>query len=356
MRTAYDLSLRQSPRKRHPADPGDALPGNSLALLGDVPQPRELVTEKWQAHPHLEHSGATADHGNQRNARAPSPVEWNNLGTALRAAGRYGEARTAFREAGRLAPQDVDTALNLARLEMECGRYQRAYDMFRIVLDKSPQLVEVRIRAARACHEIGKKKCARLLVDGWPRWVLDDDMKAELAALLIQIGKPRDGLSLLKGVSDLSRISKRVLTCLVSSLAQAGRLKKARYCLAWLPPPENIHNPALREEVSTACAMLALRAGNLSGARRFLEFLETSPAPGTCRRAKPYFMLAEICFHLLDMEAAKKALVTGQCIRMKEAGIASPLMIESSRHVGGALCFGGMEALIPSTWPRSMIR
>lgn len=253
-----------------------------------------------------------------------------NLGGALLEAGRYGEARTAFREARRSAPQDLEPALGLANLEMECGRYQHAYDMFRIVLDKSPERVDVKIDAARACHELGKNKRAKSLVEGWPRWVLDNDMAVELAALLIQIGKVRAGLTLLKAVPDLSQIDTHALVRLASALAQSGRLKKARHCLALLPSPETVRNPALREEILTVCARLALLGGNLFGARRFLEFLDTSPVPGICRSAKLYFLLAEICYHQLDMEAAKSALVTGRCIQMKAADIAPPLMVEFS--------------------------
>lgn len=274
---------------------------------------------------------ATAECLGAENVGHSSPRHWTNLGGALQDAGRYGEARTAFREARRLAPRDFDAVLGLAHLEMECGRYQHAYDMFRIVLDKSPERVDVSVQAARACYELGKKKRARSLVEGWPSWVLDNDMSVELAALLIRIGKVRAGLSLLKAVLDLSRISTHALAALASALAESGRLKKARHCLALLPPPETVRSPALREEILTVCARLALQGGNLFGARRFLEFLDTSSAPGICRSAKQYFLLAEICYHELDMEAAKSALVTGRCIQMKAADIAPPLMIEFSR-------------------------
>jgi hypothetical protein len=40
--------------------------------------------------------------------------------------------------------------------------------------------------------------------------------------------------------------------------------------------------------------------------------------------------MAEICYHQMDMEAAKSALITGRCIQMKAADIASPLMVEFS--------------------------
>jgi tetratricopeptide (TPR) repeat protein len=352
MRTAYELSLR-SPRKRHSAAPGDASPGSPLALVRSDQQSGEVIAEEGETSPFRGDNEAPVGCGVQGYTMS-SPLHWKNLGTALQAGGRYGEARSAFREARRLAPQDVDIALGMANLEMECGRYQRAYDMFRIVLDRSPQRVEVRIRAARACHELSKQKRTRLLLEGWQDWTLDDDTAAELAALLVQIGKVQDGLSLLKRIFDLSRVNTCTLACLASSLAHAGRLKKARHCLTLLPDPEEIHGPTVREEVLTACAALALREGNLPGARRFLEFLEMSAAPGTCRCAKSYFMLAEICFHMFDMDAAKKALLTGQSIRNKAIDIASPLTIELSRYAEEGPSLGGPKASASLT-PLSMI-
>lgn len=315
---------------RHSTGSGDALSKPSsmppAAAVWHVQPPESGKNAQACVDAHL----ATAASYEVAYGGHSSPKHWTNLGHALQEAGRYGEARTAFRQALRSAPQDSDAALGLADMEMECGRYQHAYDMFRIVLDKSPEHIIVRIHAARACYELGKKKRAKSLVEGWPQWTLDNDIAAELAEVLILIGKVRAGLTLLKAAPDWSRIGAHSLARLSSALAQSGRLKKARHCLALLPSPEAVRSPALREEILAACARLALQAGNLSGARRFLEFLDTPPAPGICRGAKLYFLLAEICYHLLDMEAAKSALVTGRCIQMKAADIASPLMVEFS--------------------------
>ncbi|WIG54894.1 MAG: hypothetical protein OJF61_000680 [Rhodanobacteraceae bacterium] len=319
MRENRATSRLQSPRTRYPVMPGDApckpLPVRPIDNIGHT---RSSDSD--------ENTLACFDAATIRS----SPEHWTNLGRALQEAGRYGEARTALREARRSEPHDSRAILCLADLEMECGRYQHAYDMFQILLDEFPERVDVRIHAARACHELGKHKRAKSLVEGWPRWALDHDLAAELAALLIRIGKVRAGLVLLKTMPDLSRIGTRALARLASALAQSGRLQKARHCLALLPAPETVRNPALREEILTACARLALLGGNLSGARRFLEFLDTPPVPGICRSAQAYFLLAEICYHQMDMEAAKSALVTGRCIQMKAAAIAPSLMVEFS--------------------------
>lgn len=332
MQATLSLSSQRPPRKRHLVGPGDMLPKSSPTSMSGVACHEQSADFEQRALMRFEMSDPTAarDHGVGVDAGLSSPRHWANLGAALREAGRYGEARTAFREARRSAPQDLNAVLGLAYLEMECGRYQHAYEMFRVVLDKSPERFDIKIHIARACYELGKLKRAKALVEGWPRWVLTSDLAVELSAVLIEIGKIRTGLSLLKTVPDLSRIDTHALARLASALARSGRLKKARHCVALLPSLETIHNPALREEILTVCARLALRGGNPFGARRFIEFLDTPPAPGIRRSAKLYFLLAEICYHQLDMEAAKSAFVTGRCIQMKAADIASPLMVEFS--------------------------
>ncbi len=325
MDTVATLLRQQSIRTPRSDGPGEAMSGLSLAHIGNQRIAAEITERVGFAG-----DDSPAFSVDAASALPSSPAYWNNLGGALRDAGRYGEARTALRQARRLAPQSIDVVLNLARLDMECGRCQHAYDMFEIVVDKSPQLVDVRILAARCCHELGKAKRAKSLIEGWPNWTLDEDMTTELAALLLHIGKVHAGLRVLRGAPDLSRISIDVLAYLASALAQTGRLKKARHCLALMPSPDKVRSPALREEILSVCAMLAFRDGNLFGARRFLEFLDIPSTSGMCRSAKKYFLLAEICYHLLDMETAKSALLTGRCMQMKTADIASPLMIEFS--------------------------
>lgn len=251
-----------------------------------------------------------------------SAQDWNGIGTALQNAGRYGEARTAFREARRLAPHDSDIVLNLANLEMECGRHQHAYDLFQIVLRKRPLLATARIRAARTCYELGRKKRARPLIRAWHQWHLDVDATAELGALLTQIGNPRDGLSILDGLSDLSQVSPRVVAYVVTALEQARCLDRARQWAIFLPSPAQTANQALREEILAWHARLAWRDGDLATARKLLGFLDTPHVVGGCRNAKPYLLLAEVCFQQSDYEAAESAQAKARSVLMKAADTA----------------------------------
>lgn len=329
MRVAGGLSLLRSSQERHPPRPGDALPAYPPAFISDTVHCDRLQATEGEAHARPMRCDTSAVCPDIAERRLSSFRHWTKLGTALREVGRYSEARTAFREARKLAPHVIDTALNLASLEMECGRYQHAYDMFQIVLRRLPQLVQVRIRTAHACHELGKKKRATMLIEDWPSWHLDDDMSAELAALLIQLGHVRDGLSIIREIPGLSRLSLYARVCAATALEQASCMEEARRCVASLPSPEEVCNPVLREGIFTLRASLAWRAGNLADARRLLEFLDTPPAPGICRSARPYLLLAEVCYQQSDLGAAKPALVAARSIWMKTADIASPDMFAS---------------------------
>lgn len=324
------MSRQETSRTRGTAAAGDASSRPALVLVSDAWRRDRLAAGEKDVRMPPGKRDATASQDLEVDVRLTSSPQWNNLGIALQEHGRYGEARTAFREARRLSPQDIDAVTNLACLEMECGRYQHAYDMFLVVLGRSPQSVDAKIHAARACFELGKRKRAKSLIEDWQCWILKDDMVAELAALLIQIGMVRKGLSVMNEKLDFSRIGVRALAFLASALAHANRVKKARYCLGLLPPPEDIRNPALREEVLTVSARLAFLAGNHFSARKFLEFLLAPPPPGICRGAKQYFLLAEICYRQFDMEAAKCALINGYCNKMKASDVASPWMVEFS--------------------------
>lgn len=305
-------------RKRHSAGPGDTAFGHRLAPIDNTPY-RHPMAADGNARAHSVQGDIAAILHGLAQVRFLSPAYWHSLGANLHVAGRYGEARTALREARKLAPHDIEIALSLAHLEMECGRHQHAYAMFQIVLRRLPLLAEARIRAARVCYELGINKRARSLIEGRSFDNLDDDLSAELAALLIQLENLRDGLSMLEKIPDLSRVSIYARVCLAIALEQTSCLAKALECVASLPSPKSIGNPVLREGILGVRARLAWRNGDLSMARSLLGFLNTPPAPGICRSTWMYFLLAEVCYRQSDMEAAQSALDAAHSILVKAA-------------------------------------
>lgn len=324
------LPLRQSPRKRHSVALGDASLGHYLAPIRTTPYQSPMNAEGAARALAAEGDIATK-RDDPADVRLASPVYWNNLGAELRRAGRYAEARTSLHEARRLAPHDLDIALGLAYLEMECGRFQHAYAMFQIVLRKLPLLVEARIRAARVCYELGLMKRAESLVEGCSCNDLSADASVELAAIVIQLGNVKDGLAMLEEIRDLPQIGVYARICLATALEQTSCLIHARECVASLPPAKGIANPVLREGIQSVRARLALRNGEISLARSLLGFLNTPPAAGTCRSPWMYFLLAEVCYRQSDMEAAQSALDAAHSALVKATDM-DRLRVSSAAH------------------------
>lgn len=320
MHAALNPLTRRSRWKRHPVAPGDVRRrsfsqpvGNALQQENPIPPPAHAVRTT---------SDTASVYCIASNTNPFLAQDWCHLATTAQGAGRYGEARTAYREARRLAPHDIDIVLNLAHMEMECGRHQHAYDLLQIVIRKRPLLAVARIHAARSCHELGRNKRARSLISGWLHWQLDNDMSAELGALLIQLDSIRDGLSILDGLADVSQVNPRAVVYAVTSLEQANCLDKARQWAILLPSPARAHSPVVREEILAWYARLAWRDGDLATARKLLGFLDMPPTPGVCRSAKPYWLMAEVCFQQSDYEAAEIALRNARATLVKAADIA----------------------------------
>lgn len=313
------LSRRPS-WKRHPGIPGDARSRSFPPPIGNPPQRENPISAEVREDRAA--NDGTSVHRIPFNTKPFSAQDWIRLATSLRDDGHYGEARTAYRQARRMAPHDIDIVARLAYMEMECGRHQHAYDLLQIVIRQRPLQVVARIQAARSCLELGRKKRASSLVRGWSRWQLDEDSSAELGALLTRLGRMRDGLSILEGLSELSQVSPRAVVYAVTALEQADCLDMARQWAILLPSPTRARSPAIREEILAWHARLAWRDGDLATARKLLGFLDVPPIPGICRSAKPYWLMAEVCFQQSDYDAAESALAKARSTLKKAADVA----------------------------------
>ncbi len=250
-----------------------------------------------------------------------SSLHWNNLGTALRGAGRNEDAQHAYREALRLSPHDIDASLHLAYLEMECGWYAAARDLLLEVHRKSPNLIQARLHGARMCYELGENEHAQSLIRDWARWQgLADELMVELGVLLIRLGDVRAGSQILEGLLDRPAVATRARVCLAGALERTNRLDEAMECSRLLPQAAELVDPAVREEAVLLRARLARRKGDLVTARRLLEYLSSvSKDPGIRRTANPYFLLAKVCDEQADADAAMSALATAHAIQLKTA-------------------------------------
>lgn len=85
---------------------------------------------------------------------------FQELGLALKAQGRLGEAEIALRESSRLAPRDAAAQLNLGVVALEAGRPLEAVDCFRRALAIDPQRAEAHNILGSALLDLGQCEAA----------------------------------------------------------------------------------------------------------------------------------------------------------------------------------------------------
>ncbi len=259
---------------------------------------------------------------------------WGNLGTALRADGRLAEAEDAYGKALQLRPDDPQALANLGFLNVESKRVVRARDLLLASLRLQPADAEVRIYASQMCLECGDETQARQLLRDWGTWQagLDGVLRVELAALLLRLGRDADGETLLRaqlgdpGTGDVARAR------LILVLERFNRLDEARALRDELPDPECVPDPALREEILEANAMLASRTGDVPRARALLASLDTRASSGSRKEVDRWFLLAKWCDQLGDYPACMDYLRRAHEGQMKVAVQLVPELAEPSAN------------------------
>ncbi len=293
-------------RARLAVRPDDALAANVLGL--------SLLHQHQPAEAAVIFRALVNQHGGEASF-------WGNLGTALRADGRLGEAEDAYMRALRLRPADPQGLANLGFLHVESKRVVRAKELLLASLQLQPADTEVRIYAAQMCLECGDEAQARQLLQDWKSWqrALDGVLRVELAALLLRLGENTDGETLLRAQLHDPRTGDVARARLILVLERFNRLDEARALLAELPDPGRIGDPALREEIIESDAMLAARAGDVSRARALFEKLGAETTSGGRKEVDRWFLLAKWCDQMGDYPACMEYLRRAHEGQMKVA-------------------------------------
>jgi tetratricopeptide (TPR) repeat protein len=244
-----------------------------------------------------------------------SAVHWNNLGTVLRSAGQVRDAEHAYRRALQLDPHYYDAAINLGFLFLERGIYPAARDAFLHAHGVDPVSPEARIYAAQMCYALDSRDRAEQLLQPWRSWAgLPEELALELAILMTHFGNAAEGTRIFEGLLQENPGNLRAVAHLSTMFERVNRLDDARTMLARLPPPEQVQDSALRQEVISAHATLAMREKDLTRARTILEEMIATQEHGDAHAANLwrennlYFSLAKICDKQGDTELAMRAL------------------------------------------------
>lgn len=265
-------------------------------------------------------AGAAVDVYHRLTELQPAVFEhWNNLGNVLRDVGEFSAADAAYRRALALAPGDAGLLVNLGFLEMEAGKIAAARDRFLDAVRADGGLLDARLYGARACYECGDHATAQDLIRSWRQWsALGDEQYIELGSLLTLLGETADGEAVLLDALRRTPDEARVLASLVCLYERLNRLDEAREWLSRLPPPEAVHDPALRRDVISAQVAIATRDADPARMRVLVEQLVPLTEPEH-RRAGLHFALGKVCDRHHDAQAAMEAFAQAHTCQLRLA-------------------------------------
>lgn len=294
----------------HPGDEG------ALTLLG--------IARQLQGRPRE----AAANYAELTQRFPQTREHWSNLGTALREAGDLNAAEDAYRRALALAPRDGTLLGNLGLLHMERYEFVQARALLLDAVHAVPNDPEFRIYAAMMCYECGDNPTAEALVEGWHRWdELGEELRIDLAWILVQLGHVADGEDLLSRSRTLGGDDPRVLSRLALLFERVNRLDEAQILLNRLPPPESIADPSLQRDIIAAMSAMAMRTRELDASRDLLKRLLLL-GQGRHRGAL-YFSLARIEDRSGDVNAAMAALRHAHAAQLITAQQLAPELLGS---------------------------
>ena len=260
-----------------------------------------------------------------------NPLHWNNLGTARRQSGRLREAEAAYVRALQLQPDNSQFHANLGLLYLEWKRVLAARDHLWRAFQLDPTDYEARIFGSQMCLECGDEDRAEQILQGWQAWVdhIDTPLRADLAGMLLRLGRNAEGEAMLRRLLDDARCGDAARARLVMALERFNRLDEARELLGQLPEPSAVHDSELRAEIIEARAVIAGRDKDVSHARVLLEKLLEEP--GAERRdTMAWFLLAKVCDKQDDTAACMKYLALAHESQMRVAAQFVPELIEPS--------------------------
>ena len=250
-----------------------------------------------------------------------SSLHWGNYATALRDAGDLNGAGEAYATSLRLDPGNTEQMLNLGLLQMQQRNYLGARETLLDAFAFDSQSPAIRIHSARACAACRDDHRVEELLRPWRQWLpLEPDLQFELASLKLALGDANAVQILLEDTLRQSPSHLQAKLLLASVYERVNRLDSAEALLLDITQGNAGVDPDVRLEIAQQQATLALRQGNLVGARTSLE----SAGPRNDGDYAHYFVLASVCDKLGDTCAALKALDAAHARQVEEMRIVVP--------------------------------
>jgi Flp pilus assembly protein TadD len=255
---------------------------------------------------------------------ANSSLHWGNYATILRDLGRLDESAQAYAASLRLQPDNVDQLVNLGMLQLQQKHYQDAHATLLRAHVLDPKSITVRLAAARALAACRDHRVYQLLRP-WREWLpLPDEQQEELAELFQLEGDAHTALLLLQEIVTRSPMRLSAKLMLAAVYERMNNLESARALLNDIEATRDPADARTRAEVACQHAILVLRSGYASEARRLLE----QAGPRWDGDYAYHFSLAEACDKAGDTKAALAAVKQAHALKLDELKLTVPHRFE----------------------------
>lgn len=265
----------------------------------------------------------------QRLAAQPAAglEEWNNLGNALRDAGRHEQADEALHEALRRGGETPGLLLNLGLNALDLGDARTAMRWLDRAALLAPQDAEIRTYAAAAAFDAGDTNKARATLRGLRHWQgADAGVLAEAAWLLFRLDAPDAAQTLLDEALRRAPQHPRVLLRAAAVHERCNRLEAAAQIAATLATRDDL-GTGLAEDLALLRAALAARSNDAATARALHE--AALQDNGTAQNAAVLFSLARVCDRDGDPAAAMHALAQAHAQRTAQWRARAPALFDA---------------------------
>lgn len=277
---------------------------------------------------------------------------FNNLGNALREAGRNEAADQALCEALQRGGERAGVLLNLGLNALDIGDAPTALRWLERALLQAPHDAEIRTYAAAAAFENGELGKARTLLARELRWNgVDVGVMAEAAWLLFRLDATGAADDLLALALAREPQHPRALLRLAAIHERCNRLAQARAIAATLTAQDD-PAPAFAEDLALLHAALASRGADTRTARTLHEEL-LRDGGAALQNANVYFSLARACDRDGDPAAAIDALERAHAARCARLRARAPRLFDGVPLTGARQRVDAAQAAAWATDPNA---
>jgi len=157
------------------------------------------------------------------------PLNWMNVGSARRCAGRADDALQAFARAAALGAASRDFYYNVALTHLQRQDFESARSLFERALSLDPADLEARYGCAQCCYERHRTDEAQALLAGWEQYARPGQaVIGDIGQLLLLLGETARAEAALRMALEHAPADPELRLKLLQALERTNRVAEAR--------------------------------------------------------------------------------------------------------------------------------